>query len=148
MCRSCSSCGSSAVATFRNRESALLRCPHSTPRYFDSARFGQVQLGPVSYSSPGTTSQLQSALSRFVTRCRTSDTNSQRLRPIGSVSARESEWHQSCYVLWDQVNRVLHRWLVKFVDLLFPHESVITDSEAALGPEGTHHDLVSPLEHA
>jgi hypothetical protein len=39
------------------------------------------------------------ALARFVTRCRTSDTNPQPIPPIIALFSKTTEWHPSCYVL-------------------------------------------------
>jgi len=39
------------------------------------------------------------ALARFVTRCRTSDTNAQPIPPIIALFSKTTEWHPSCYVL-------------------------------------------------
>jgi hypothetical protein len=61
---------------------------------------------------------------------------------------KKTEWHQSCYVVRGQLHRALHNWHRRVRRLSFPQEKFITNRYAALGLEGTHHDLLLHFKRA
>ena len=66
---------------------------------FDGSVFCHVEVVTSNQPPDRTPRIVDLALARFVTRCRTSDSNPQPIPPIIALFSKTTEWHPSCYVL-------------------------------------------------